>query len=401
MDMYHWDVVCAISCREINKTLPAAVRNAFSHFSWSDGAGNHISGEFSGWEIVAGGDAQRLNLIAPLIAGKIKGSILGKNIDVAVDGLCPKIQVELALISGEGRIVVRDSDMNNLFSGAEAIIPVLYCGLMVKMLVARYEEIAAIFANILIIPAKNDVPWMKLQLFQYAYNEKLSGKLGCLAILGLLESNAYPPQANELQRIYDASLIGERGHIGFMISRQIFMKNVVLPALPDVFKGAAAGQFFLANNDVIRNNGDISLNQINGYTPYFNHFAMEVVDRRITVNNLRGRCDVVFNSSYVSFNLSAAYTPVLSVVDGRCRVDLVSATRPVFSCQGHDSLAQIFWIFGGWIVDALIQGIRSQMEHLLSEFGNGGISLDIYPINFNTTLDYAECGLAGNFFMRN
>nr|WP_231853287.1 TULIP family P47-like protein [Erwinia tasmaniensis] len=350
---------------------------------------------------MAGGDAQRLNLIVPLIAGKMKGSILGKNIDVAVDGLCPKLQIELALIGGEGRIVVQDSDMNNLFSGAEAIIPVLFCRLMVKMLAARHEEIAAIFANILVIPEKSDVAWMKMQLFQYAYNEKLNGKLGCLAILGLLDSNAYPPPSNELQRVYDSSLIGERGSIGFMISRQVFMKNVVLPVLPEVFKGAAAGQFFLANHDVIRNNGDISLNKINGYTPYFNHFALEVVDRRIHIYNLRGRCDVVFNSSYVSFNLSAAYIPQLSFVAGRYRVDFVSVTRPVFSCQGHDTLAQIFWIFGGWVVDALIQGIRSQMEHLLSKFGNGGISLDICPIKFNTASNYTECGLARNFFMRN
>nr|WP_240987371.1 TULIP family P47-like protein [Erwinia piriflorinigrans] len=356
---------------------------------------------FAGWEIVAGGDAQRLNLITPLIVGKMKTSVLGKDINVAVDGLCPKLRVELAFIRGGGRIVVQDSDMTQRFSGEDTFIPILFCELMVRMLVSRRNEITSIFAKILGISAKSEASWMKLQRCQYAYNETISGELGCLAILGILESNASPPHTDELQLVFDSSLVSERGNIGFMISRHLFMKYVVLPALPEVFKGAIADRFFLSNNDVIRNNGDISLSKINGYTPYFNYFEMEIVDSRLNINNARGRCDVVLNSSYVSFNLSAAYTPQLSVVDGVCRVNLVSVTRPVFNCQGHDTVAQIFWIFGGWIVDALIQGIRSQMEHLLFEFGNGGISFDIYPINFSTASDYTECGLAGAFFMRN
>lgn len=61
---------------------------------------------------------------------------------------------------------------------------------------------------------------------------------------------------------------------------------------------------------------------------------MEVVDLRIMLNNARGRCDVVRNSSYVSFDLSAAYIPQLSVVNGVCKVNLVCATRPVFNSQG-------------------------------------------------------------------
>ncbi|CCG88684.1 TULIP family P47-like protein [Erwinia piriflorinigrans] len=401
MDMYHWDVVCAMSCRELNKKLKATACSDFRHFSWSDEAGNQISGVFAGWEIVAGGDAQRLNLITPLIVGKMKTSVLGKDINVAVDGLCPKLRVELAFIRGGGRIVVQDSDMTQRFSGEDTFIPILFCELMVRMLVSRRNEITSIFAKILGISAKSEASWMKLQRCQYAYNETISGELGCLAILGILESNASPPHTDELQLVFDSSLVSERGNIGFMISRHLFMKYVVLPALPEVFKGAIADRFFLSNNDVIRNNGDISLSKINGYTPYFNYFEMEIVDSRLNINNARGRCDVVLNSSYVSFNLSAAYTPQLSVVDGVCRVNLVSVTRPVFNCQGHDTVAQIFWIFGGWIVDALIQGIRSQMEHLLFEFGNGGISFDIYPINFSTASDYTECGLAGAFFMRN
>nr|WP_041474302.1 TULIP family P47-like protein [Erwinia sp. Ejp617] len=426
MDMYNWDMVCAVSCRDLNKKLKESVRNNFGEFSWSDGAGNRISGVFDSWEIVPGGDAQRLNLITPLIAGRLEASVLGKDIAVTVGNLCPKLQVVLAFVSGnngddthltfnfrrvsasstetrvsDGCVVVLDNDINNRLPDRDNIVPALFCALMAKMIVARRNDIEFIFAEILAIPAASEVSWMKLHLLRYAYNEKISGELGCLAVLGIVESNAFPPHPDELQRVFDAALVRDDGNSGFMLSRQVFMKNVVLPALPAVFKGSDINQFYLADNGVIRNSSDISLSPINGYTPYFNHFEMEVVDLRIMINNARGRCDVVWNSSYVSFDLSAAYIPQLSVVDGVCRVNLVCATRPVFNSQGHDTAAQIFWILGGWVVDALIQGIRSQMEHLLFEFGNRGISFDIYPIKFSTASDYTECGLAGNFFMRN
>ncbi|MFS4486596.1 TULIP family P47-like protein [Erwinia amylovora] len=425
MDMYNWDMVCAVSCRDLNKELKKSVRNNFGEFSWADGAGNRISGMFDRWEIVPGGDVQRLNLITPLITGKLEASVLGKDMNVAVDNLCPKLQVVLAFVSGEngddthlkfncrristsstetaseGSVVILENDINNPLADRDNIVPALFCALMAKMIVARRNDLKFIFAEILTIPATSEVSWMKLHLLRYAYNEKISGELGCLAVLGILRSNSFPPHPDELQPVFDSSLVRDDGNSGFMLSRQVFMKNVVLPALPTVFKGAEISQFYLADGNVIRNSGNISLSPINGYTPYFNHFEMEVVDLRIMLNNARGRCDVVRNSSYVSFDLSAAYIPQLSVVNGVCKVNLVCATRPVFNSQGYDTAAQIFWIFGGWVVDALIQGIRSQMEHLLFEFGNRGISFDIYPIKFSSASEYTECGLAENFFMRN
>lgn len=64
---------------------------------------------------------------------------------------------------------------------------------MAKMIVARRNDLKFIFAEILTIPATSDVSWMKLHLLRYAYNEKISGELGCLAVLGILRSNAFHP----------------------------------------------------------------------------------------------------------------------------------------------------------------------------------------------------------------
>lgn len=421
MDMYNWDMVCAVSWRELNKKLKAASHNAFGEFSWSDDEGNAISGTFSGWEIVPGGDSRRINIITPLATGRLKIPAMGK--DVAVDGLCPKLQVELTFVkpansentrltfnfarvdkktrvvrAGKGSVVVLDADVNQLFPASGAMMPQLYCQMMAEMLVAMRDNIEFFFAEIMDIQPGSDVSWMKLCRFQYACNETIKGEPGCIAVLGILADNPSPPRPGSLPLIFDSALIREGGCIGFMLSRRMFMQHVVLPGLPDVFAGSDTSQFCL-DDDVIRNNGDISLNRLNGYTPYFNRLEIAVLDNRIVLNNTYGRCDVVPYSSYVSFDLSAVYIPQLSTRSGRYMITLASVNRPVFSSEAHDTVAQVFWIFGGWVVDALVQGIRSQMHDLLFESGHR-MCFDVVPVKFSTDAGYRECGLADNFYMR-
>lgn len=430
MDIYNWDMVCAASCAELNKKLKSASREAFGEFSWSDDEGNQISGEFDGWEIVPGGDAQRINIITPLCTGRLQATILGKPVDVAVDGLCPELQVELAFVNagngdntthlkfnfahvsktrvavtaGNGSVVVLNPDTDQLFPASEAIIPELYSDTMAQMLVAMRDKITFILAEVMDIPAGNDTSWMKPVLMAYAYNEKLSGELGCLAVLCTLDDaddNGYEPlgPVPERQLIFDSALVREGGSMGFMLSRHMFMKRIVLPGLPGVLEGSSLSQYYLDGSDVIRNNGGISLSPLDGYTPWFTSFAMEVIDDRIVLNNASGRCDVVSYSSYVSFDLAATYAPRLNSVGGQSQVSLEGVTTPVLNVEIHDTAAKVFWIFGGWVVDALVHGIRDGMNNLLFVFSQR-INFDIWPVTFSTDARYSSCGLAGNFFMQ-
>lgn len=423
--MHSWDVVCAISCKELNKKLQGYIRDFFSTFNWSDGNGNSISGEFEYWEIVPGGDSQRLNIITPIITGNMKASILGKEINFDVDGICPKIQVELTFVKklgndsthlkfnfvrmvtrenrlpwGEGGVVILDSDINNTFTGENSIFVEIFCELMTMMFIAQKSNIEFIFAEILTIPKESKNSYFELKSFQYAYNEKLKGGLGTLAVLGILKSNKSPPGAENLQLIFDSSLIRDDGKIGFMMSKNVFMEHIVLPGLIEVFKGSKINQFRLLNDGKIKNNGNVSLDKINGYIPYFNSVNIFILDDKLIINNSWGRCDVVSYSSYVTFDLAASYTPRLSLENGLSTVNFDCSAGPFFNSEAHDTLALVFWIFGGWVVDALIQGIRGQMKYLLFKFGSEGIKFDIYPVKFNSEFEYSECGLAGNFYMR-
>lgn len=423
MDIYNWDMVCAVSCTALNKKLKAASRAAFGQFSWSDNKGNKISGEFDGWEIVAGGDPQRINIITPLRTGRLEATILGHYVDREVNGLHPGLQVELAFINaghgdntthlkfnfsrvskisavtmGEGYVVVSDPDTTRLFPASESIIPEMYSDMMAEMLVSMRNKLEFIFAEIMDVHESCDISWMKPHLLQYAYNEKIKGELGCMAVLGILADNPSPPEPGSLQLIFDSSLIPEGRSIGFMLSQRMFMEHIVLPGLPEVFEGSNISQFSLKDNNVIRNNGSISLNKVDGYIPYFNSLNVEIVDDRVILNNASGSCDVVSYSSYVSFYLSAIYAPKLTRTGGQYTLSLGSVTSPSFHCETHDTLAQIFWIFGGWVVDALVKGIKSQLNYLLFEFGYN-MEFDLFPVTFSTDAIYEKCGLADNFYM--
>jgi len=182
MDIYNWDMVCAVSCIELNKKLKVVSRDSFGAFNWSDGEGNEISGEFDGWEIVAGGDSQRINVILPLLSVELTIPEPGKN-KVFVNGLCPKLQVKLAFVNagnnnnntllkfnlarvvkrgteitaGNGSVVVLDTDVIPLFPNTDAFIPELYCEMMAEMLVARQDKLEFIFAEIMNIQARPDI----------------------------------------------------------------------------------------------------------------------------------------------------------------------------------------------------------------------------------------------------
>lgn len=420
MDMHNWDMVCAVACSRLNDQLKAEVHKNLGTFSFADSDGNRISGEFGGWEIVPGGDAQRINLITPVSTGSLIMADAGDK-TISVDGLRPKLQVELAFVSagtgnddthltfslqkvcladevkaGEGAVVVLDADTTHLFP--HPLMPGVFCDMLAQMLVARRADIGFIFAELL--APDGDGAWMKLHQLNYAYSESISGECGALAVLGILADNPSPPSPGDLQLVFDSALIREGGSCGFMVSQAAFMRHVVLPALPAVFDGSSAGDFSPGSDGAIRNNGAIPLNAIHGYTPYFTSLCAQIVDNRLVFSNTGGRCDVVYNSSWVTFDLSGAFTTSLTRDGSTYRIAIDAVTGPDFSIEKHDDAAMAMWIFGGWVVDALLEGIMDHMNSFLWSFKNHGVNFEILPVRFCTGADYTACGLAENFWMR-
>ncbi|MGV2814527.1 TULIP family P47-like protein [Enterobacter cancerogenus] len=418
--MYNWDMVCATRCSRLNDRLKEEVHKNLGAFSFTDPAGNQISGEFGSWEIVPGGDAQRINLITPVTTGTLMVAGTGEQ-SITFDGLCPKLQIELAFVSGgngnadthltfnlrkvcqasevqagEGAVVILNADTTHLFQSTLA--PQGFCEMLAQMLVDRCDDLRFVFAELLAMDG--DSAWMKLHQLNYAYSEGISGTLGSLAVLGILADNPSPPSSGDLQLVFDSTLIREGGSSGFMVSQAAFIRHVVLPGLPAIFVGSSEDDFSLGSDGVIHNSGNIPLNAINGYTPYFTSLSMHIVDNRLVISSASGRCDVVYDSSWVTFDLSGSYTTSLTREGNIYRIGIDAVTGPDFSIEKHDTAALVFWIFGGWAVDALLEGIKSQMKTFLWSFDSYRMSFDILPVRFHTDVDYTNCGLAENFWMR-
>jgi len=421
--MHNWDMVCAVSCSRLNDRLKAVVRENLGTFSWSDEDGNQIAGEFGGWEIAPGGDSQRINIVTPVLTGSLMLSddAGGQPETITVDGLRPMLQVELAFVSagngsrdthltfslvkmcqqeavvaGEGAVVVLDADTTHLFR--HKVMSAVFCGLMVEMLIARRDDIGFIFAELL--APEGGSAWMTLHQISYAFSESISGECGTLAVLGILAGNPSPQSPGDLQLVFDSALVRDGGSCGFMVSKAAFMRHVVLPGLPVVFDGSSAEQFVLGADGVIRNHGAISLNEFKGYTPYFTSLCVEVVDNRLVFSDAAGRCDVVYDSSYVTFDLSGTFTPLLTRDGSAYRIGVDAVTGPDFSVVKHDTAALAFWIFGGWVVDALLGGIEGHMISFMWSFRQYHLHFEVFPVRFCTGAEYTACGLAENFWMR-
>lgn len=174
----------------------------------------------------------------------------------------------------------------------------------------------------------------------------------------------------------------------------------LVSSLPSLFEGASTGQFLAGDDGVIHNNGRIALDDFRGYTPYFTSLDVQVVDDRLVFSNTAGRCDVVYNSSWVSFNLSGSFSTSLTQDGSVYRIGIDAVTGPAFSIEKHDAAALAMWIFGGWVVDALLEGIKSHMNSFLWSFKNHEVKFNVLPVSFSTGSAYTACGLAENFWMR-
>ncbi|WP_182853066.1 TULIP family P47-like protein [Arsenophonus endosymbiont of Aleurodicus floccissimus] len=91
--------------------------------------------------------------------------------------------------------------------------------------------------------------------------------MGALALLAILACNPNPPNLSDLQLQFDPALIRNTDSVGFAMAKWVFVKHVILAVLPKIFEDASTNHFKIDENNVIRNNGDISINPISGDTP--------------------------------------------------------------------------------------------------------------------------------------
>lgn len=358
MDMYNWDLVCAASCASINNKLKTTQDLLINTFSYTSENNSTINGEFASWQIVPGGSSQRINFIIPIKSGRLSTTIAGRKIEMAVDGICPKIAIELQFVGSDdlnktqaqfncqivaqakkdvfsvGRsIVILDDDINKIFPPDEKYLSEIFSALMAEMIMANKQQLQLVFSKLISLP-QDKTGWLQSHTIQYSYYEPINGELGALAVLAILDCNPNPPNLADLSLQFDPALIRSSDSVGFAIAKWAFLKHVLLAGLPKIFKRIDSHHFKLA---------------------YVENDTVKIIDNKIIIN--------INNAHFVS--LSGIYSVSLQRHNNRFKVSLNPVAAPLFNAEV-----------------------------------NGRLELDIFPGNINVTTDYKECGLAENFFMR-
>lgn len=273
MQNYGWDVVYACSGQYINKQLIENTDKLITDFTYED-QDVKLTGEFGPWQIVTGGSGPLLQFVTPIKKGSAQFKTID-NVTIPLDGAVPLIQMQLTLPKGKDQTILRSLVFNcttigkhsgDTTPGAVTVINPDSSGILNKLPEAKRKEAALaaamlatglgkvftqnaaqlnfVFAQMLPVPVGENANWLTPVNAAYAYQQHDDNTLGGIAILGVLDDTSI----NSLPLNFDTNLLLDHD-FGFILSAKAFMKNVILPALPNAFKGNCHVNDFKLNND--------------------------------------------------------------------------------------------------------------------------------------------------------
>jgi len=230
-----------------------------------------------------------------------------------------------------------------------------------------------------------------------------------LSILGMftdVDIRGLPP-------VVDPDLLRDGDDSGFLLSGTQFLKNVLLPALPNSYQGSNASEFKMSA-DMIVNNGDISLEQIKvgliWYPPKINALRISIANNTI-LTEVAGRCDITgLTDAYVSFSVRsqnqvqflAGPPPALSFLADPNKVVDTGVSIPAWE-QGLGALTS-------GLLNAITGAVSLSIERsLVSEASGNGAGTRIYDALLGAALvrwqgsaavPLTDGGLLDNLYMR-
>lgn len=264
MNTFGWDTVYVLSSDRVNEALLARKDQLILAFDThsSDGFPLSAKGKFSKWEIVEGGSGQILYLKLTIGEGSCEVNFTSpKQIDIS--GVTMVVAVQLHLLPQQnnanteelrfdiqkvGEVGVPPApgtitpvalhDPNGRLDDAEEAL------LMVALatyIANNAGQISFVFATINLVPPSTN-SWLTpvRSAYVYANRQGGSGALGILSVTTDREIGSLPRQvdSNLLSTAYDAS---------FAISKDLFLANVVMPTLPQVFRHGTTSNTFVYN----------------------------------------------------------------------------------------------------------------------------------------------------------
>ena len=320
---YGWDTVFAIRKPDVNAAIVKAGSSPTSFSQVAPDNSCSVTGTFGPWQ-VCGGDGVDLHFQVPIV----KGSLSYKNASYPMDGADATIEVQLEYIPPQPKprsnqpkskhnLVMRTTMPENepVVSVVDLSLPgfpgFLQKSLMRALLEVWMNDNLASFSHVFSAVEINRIvdqkqfQWLAPTRTRYAFargqtaNSSVFGVL-CMTqgrndggIASQLSPNAIPPGARS----------------GFLISRERFLEEMVLPGLPNAFPGSLPSDFAMSPDKTeVINRANLKTKPVNHmgttYHPEVTSLAISVVGDEIVVSSVTrtdialGTCAEVSVTSY-------------------------------------------------------------------------------------------------------
>ena len=396
MNIYGWDTVTALSVGAVNRALAANSKQLIQEFKVSGstfGNSYQLQGEFGAWQVVPGGSGNLLRLAVPIVAGSIQPGA-GAAVDLAGSTAVVEISLDL-LPTADGRsqhlvFALHQAAQTGATPQPGVVTPItltapapataalgpLGVSLVLDGVAAAMAADAAAVSYVLaavnlVPPASNS--WLTPVESSYVY-EEVSGGGAYLAVLSTVSSR----DISQLARTVDPELFAGGGDAAFAISEDLFLEQLIRPALPQVFGGSAnAGCFgYDPVKHVITAAHQFGIAEVKEgaiwYTPNVTTLSLGVVGGSLAMA-VNGNCDLKAGIS-MDFWVTSQYPMQYQAATAK-----ISFGGDPHANSGHSaSIPWWFWA-GGLLVEAITQIVVSVItdslaSDLSSRIGSVGLA---------------------------
>ncbi|WP_229715514.1 TULIP family P47-like protein [Mangrovihabitans endophyticus] len=422
-----WDTVFVCAMDQVNVGLRNNTGDLVTEFVYSDGD-VRVEGVFGPWQLVPGGSNKRLRFQTPIVSGKL--TLAGRSYDLA--GVVPQMELQLAFIDSVSTSTVQDlvfdlqvpgagpgdatpGAVTTITADATGKVPpgspawgVLH-DVLPACLIAHREELAYIFASVNLVPP-GSASWLAPHAYDYVYVQPAAGDTGYLGVLSVVT----PRDTSKLPRAIDTSLLTGEHPLCFMISPDLFLSHVVMPALPSAYGHGAKPGNFVARDGEVHNNGRLSCGTFRrgliDYHPYLTSLTIRVDGNRV-VSAASGRFDITgLRKAYVNFSLGASNICRYDTAKGK--ISFATDPKPSHHYDIHIPKWEK-WIggIGGPVVLGIVYGVTTGVTTGVANSVSSSLGTDgklsiaaVAPIAVHwqglSTFDVQEAGLSNAFYLR-
>lgn len=317
MDTNGWDTISVLNITEVNQQLNTRLSSLSMTFdtSWVDGfAGTYAAhGSFGAWSIT-GGSGSDIYLTLPITSGAL--GLQGKSETTDISGMAVTLVVNLEWVPS----VVNPTLKNLQFALDSVTAPggsrpeggIYVMGVtdpkatgfgaqvgagIANALLDNKDEITFVFAQTGVVDTAT-ATWIEPVQSTYSYHTPAGGDQSFLAVLSTTSSR----DISSLTGNVDAGIASSEYPLAFVISGNLFLEHVILPALPGAFPLAPPGTFVYANGaitiDQPFNLPDLPVGI--GYTPTVTAMSISI-DANALKNTMSGAVYLDMPNAYLDF----------------------------------------------------------------------------------------------------